>query len=190
MCDPVTLTIAATAVAAGSQIYSGFQQAGQARYAAGIADQNQRIAAEQANDSENNTALEAQRRYRMLAQTKGSQEAALAANGVDLNFGTSLDIQRDTAMIGAEDVGQIYKAGSERTKGFDREGWNYGAEAKSLRSKASGAIVGGFLNAAGTALGGASQISSMKSAQGFGSSSYGSAQSSARSSARSSAKGS
>lgn len=170
MCDPATMVIAASAVAAASQVYSGFQQAGQARYAAGIADQNQRIAAQQAQDSENNTALEAQRRYRMLAQTKGAQEAALAANGVDLNFGTALDLQRDTAMIGAEDIGQIYKSGAERTRGLDIEGWNYGAEAKALRSKASGAIVGGFLNAAGTALGGASQVSKLKSAAGMGSS--------------------
>lgn len=169
MCVAATpLLIASAALSAGASIYGGFQQAAQARYAAGIADQNQRIAAQQAQDSENNTALEAQRRYRMLAQTKGAQEAALAANGVDLNFGTALDLQRDTAMIGAEDIGQIYKSGAERTRGFDIEGWNYGAEAKALRSKASGAIVGGFLNAAGTALGGASQTSKLKMAQGGG----------------------
>lgn len=65
-------------------------------------------------------------------------------------------------MIGAEDVGQIYKAGSERTKGLDREAWNYGAEAKAQRSKASGAIVSGFISAASTALAGASQASMLK----------------------------
>ena len=163
MCLPaVPLLIASTVLSAGASIYGGFQQAGQARYAAGISEQNQRIAAGQANDSENNTSLEAQRRYRMLAQTKGSQEASLAANGVDLNFGSALNIQRDTAMIGAEDVAQIYKAGSERTKALDIEGWNYGAEAKAQRSKASGAIVNGFLSAASTALSGASQTSAMK----------------------------
>jgi len=162
------LLLAATAVSSISQIAGGFMQAGQARYAAQIADMNAKTAAGQANDSELNTQLEAQRRYRMLAQTKGSQEAAMAANGIDLGFGTALDIQRDTAMIGAEDVAQIYKAGSERTKGFDTESWNYRSEAAAQRSKASGAIVSGFMSAASTALGGASQMAKMKSGQSFG----------------------
>lgn len=162
MCLPaVPLLIASTAISAGGAIYGGFAQAAQARAAANIADQNQKIAAGQANDSEQNTSLEAQRRYRALGQTKGTQEAAMAANGIDLNFGSALDIQRDTAMIGAEDVGQIYKAGNERTKAFDTEAWNYGAEAKSQRAKASGAIVNGFIGAASTALGGASQAKAM-----------------------------
>lgn len=163
MCLPaVPLLIASTALAAGGQIMGGFQKAGQARYAAAIDDRNRSIAIQQANDSEQNTSLEAQRRYRALGQTKGTQEAAMAANGIDLNFGSALDIQRDTAMIGAEDVGQIYKAGNERTKAFDTEAWNYGADAKAQRSKASGAIVNGFIGAASTALGGASQTASLK----------------------------
>ena len=162
------LLLAATAVSSISQIAGGFMQAGQSRYAAQIADMNAKTAAGQARDSEENTQLEAQRRYRMLAQTKGSQEAAMAANGIDLGFGTALDIQRDTAMIGAEDVAQIYKAGSERTKGFDTESWNYRSEAAAQRSKASGAIVSGFMNAASTALGGASQMAKMRPKSGFG----------------------
>lgn len=169
MCLPaVPALIAATALSSVGQIVGGIQQAGQMRYAAGIQEQNQRIAARQAQDSIENTQLEAQRRYRELAQTKGAQEAALAANGVDLGFGTALDLQRDTAMIGAEDVAQIYKGGMERTRALDTESWNYGAEAKSLRSKANGAVLNGFIGAASSALGGASQISKMKAGMGSG----------------------
>ena len=69
---------------------------------------------------------------------------------------------------GAEDVAQIDKAGSERTKGFDTESWNYRSEAAAQRSKASGAIVSGFMNAASTALGGASQMAKMRPKSGFG----------------------
>ena len=161
MCDPVTLTIAATAVAAGSKLMAGIGEAQQDRYAASVADQNAHMSAEQAHDSITNTNLEAQRRYRALAQTQGQQQAAMAANGVDINFGSAADIQRDTAMIGAEDVAQIYKGGNERTRGYDIEGYNYSSQAAAKRSQASGALVQGIMGAVGTALGGASQVSKM-----------------------------
>lgn len=166
MCDPVTLTIAATAVTAGSQIMGGIASANQANYAAQIADRNAKISAQQANDATENTKLEAQRRYRQIADTKGRQQAALAANGVDINFGTSVDLQRDTAMLGAEDIGQIYKAGNEQAIGFDREAWNSRAEASAQRSKASNAKLLGFAEAFGTVLGGANQIAKYKKGQG------------------------
>lgn len=171
MCGPalaVPLAIAATAVTATGQIVSGIGQANQAAYAAQVAEQNRRIAADQAKDAEANTAIAAQQRYRQLAQTRGAQQAAMAANGVDINFGTATELDRDTVMIGAEDIGQIYKAGNQKVIGLDREGWNYQAEANAQRAKASGAIVNGLFSAAGTALSGASQVAKMKAGMGGG----------------------
>jgi hypothetical protein len=162
MCDPVTLTIAATAVAATGKVVSGVGQAQQYRYQAKVDQQNARLANDQARDSIDNTTLEAQRRYRQLAQTKGAQTASMAANGVDLNFGSAVDLQEDTAMIGAEDVGQIYKGGNERTKGFEINAYNYRSSAAGNKAKARGAIIGSVFEAAGTALAGASQVSRMK----------------------------
>ena len=169
MCVPAIaapLLMASTAISAGGAIMGAIGQSQQASYAAQVAENNRRTTEQQANETANNTALEAQRRYRALAQTKGQQQAAMAANGVDINFGTAVDLSRDTAMIGAEDVGQIYRAGNEKLKGFDVQAQNYAAEAAAGRAKASGALVTGFLGAAGTALGGASQVAKLKS--GFG----------------------
>lgn len=157
MCDPVSLTIAATAVAAGGKVVSGIGQAQQYRYQAQIADQNNRLANEQARDSIDNTNLEARARYRELARMKGAQQAALAANGVDLNFGSAADIQKDTAMTGAEDIAQIYKGGNQRTRGFDISAFNARSDAAANRAKASGALINAGFDALGTALSGASQ---------------------------------
>jgi hypothetical protein len=157
MCPPV-LAIAATAVTAAGQVLNGIGQSQQYRYQAQIDDQNNRLASDQARDSIDNTNLEAQRRYRQLADTQGKQQAAMAANGVDLNFGSPVDVQRDTAMIGAEDIGQIYKAGYQRTRGYDIDGWNYRSQAAANRARASGALMQGIFSGLGTALGGASQI--------------------------------
>lgn len=165
MCGPALaapLLIASTVLTAGSQIMSGIAQQGQANYAAGVANRNAGIAANQAKDAEANTQIEARRRYRESSQALGAQQAALAANGVDINFGTAVDLQRDSRMFAAEDVGQIYKAGSERAKGFDNEAWNYRAEARAQKAKGKGALIEGLFGAAGTALGGASQVAKMK----------------------------
>ena len=159
MCPPaVALGIAAAAVTATGQVLNGIGQSQQYRYQAQIDDQNNRLASDQARDSIANTNLEAQRRYRQLADTQGKQQAAMAANGVDLNFGSPVDVQRDTAMIGAEDVGQIYKAGYQRTRGYDIDGWNYRSQAAANRAKASGALMQGIFSGLGSALGGASQV--------------------------------
>lgn len=158
MCDPVTLSIAATAVTTASSIMSGIGASQQANYAARIGDQNARLANDQAKDSIDNTNIEAQRRYRQLAQTQGQQQAAMAANGVDLNFGSPTDVQKDTAATGAEDIAQLYKAGYQRTRGFDIDGWNYRSQAAADRARARGAMLQGIMGGLSSALGGASQV--------------------------------
>ncbi|MDH7973683.1 hypothetical protein QH494_15940 [Sphingomonas sp. AR_OL41] len=172
MCGPlaVPLMIASTVISSAGQVMAGIGQSQQANYQAQVNDQNAKLSAQQANDSNQNTNLEAQRRYRTLAQTKGAQQAAMAANGVDLNFGSAVDVQRDTAMIGAEDVAQIYKGGAERTRGYDIQGWNYASQAAADRAKAKGALLQGIMGGLGTALGGASQVVKMGGFGGGGSS--------------------
>lgn len=162
MCEPVSLTMAATAIAAAGTMVSAVGQSQQARYQAGIADQNVKLANGQARDSIDNTNIEAQRRYREQSRLQGQQTASMAANGVDLSFGSAADVAKDTTMIGAEDVSQIYKAGNERTKGYEINAFNYRSQAAASRSQAKGAIISGVLSTASTVLGGASQVSKMK----------------------------
>ena len=168
MCDPVTLMVAATVVTMAGQVTSGIGQANQYKYQASIDKQNAAISNAQARDSIENTNLEAQRRARELAQTKGAQEAAMGANGISLDFGSAVDVQKDTAMIGAEDAAQIYKAGNERTKGYEIHAFNYNASAAANKEKAKGAMTQAIFGAASTALGGASQIAGMKKPGGKG----------------------
>lgn len=167
MCVPhalvIPLLIGASAAASGAGVLmSASAQARQARYQADVAEQNKAVAEGQAKDSIENTNLEAQRRYRELAHMKGAQTAALAANGTDMNFGSAADLQQDTALIGSEDIAQIYKGGNERTKGFEISAYNYQASANADRAKAKGAITQGIFGAFGTALGAASQFAGMK----------------------------
>ena len=164
MCVPalaVPLMVASTVVSAGGAVLSGIGQKQVLDYQAQVADQNSKLAENQAQDSIQNTNLEAQRRYREISQTKGAQTAAMAANGVDLNFGSAVDVQRDTAMIGAEDLSQHYKAGNEQTKGFEINAFNYRSQAAGDRARGRGALMDGIFKGLGTALSGASQAADM-----------------------------
>ncbi len=158
MCDPVSLTIASTVVATASSVMSGIGASQQANYSAQVNDQNAKLASQQAKESIDNTKLEAQRRYRQQAQAQGQQQAAMAANGVDLNFGSPVNLQKDTAMMGAEDVGQIYKAGFQQTRGHDISAWNYSSQAAADRAKAKGAMLDGIMGGMKSVLGGATEL--------------------------------
>lgn len=164
MCGPVApiLAGAAAAVSIAGSMVGAAGQAGNLRYEAGVADTNKALSNAQAQDSILNTNLEAQRARRDQSQTAGRQVAAMAANGVDLSFGSAVDVQKDTAALGAEDMFQLYKAGNERTKGYEVNAFNYRTQAAAKRSQAKGAIVSGIFGSVGTALSAASQISRMK----------------------------
>nr|WP_241527192.1 hypothetical protein [Sphingomonas turrisvirgatae] len=81
----------------------------------------------------------------------------MAANGVDLGFGSALRVQQDTMMLAREDATSIARAADERVRGFDIRSSNARAEAKAARSRASGAIVGSIFDASKSILGGATQ---------------------------------
>jgi hypothetical protein len=162
MCNPVVLIAAAAGVKAVGSVVSGIGQKQVLDYQGQVADQNARMSEDQARDSIQNTNLEAQRRYRELAQTKGQQVAAMAANGVDLNFGSAADVQKDTAAIGAEDIAQLYKGSNERTRGFEINAFNYRAQAAGDRARGQGALTEGLFGGLSTALGGAASAMQAK----------------------------
>ena len=163
MCVPAApLAIGAAVISATGKLVGGISAAQQYRASAQVDQQNAAYANEQAVDAASVTRAQAQRRYREAAQVQGAQTAGMAANGVDLAFGSAADVVRDTKMFANEDVAEIYKAGAEKLKGFDREAWSYRASAAAKRAQASGAITQGIFGAFSTALGGASQVARMK----------------------------
>lgn len=163
MCVPqAALIVAATAVSAAGQAMGAAQSAATYRYQAKIADRNAQLTAEQAHEAQLNNQVEAARLYRKAGQTEGAQTAAMAANGVDLGFGSAADMARDTAMFAAEDAGQLYRQGYNEQRGYDIKASNDRAEAQGARQAASGAITKGIFDVAGTILGGATSYAKYK----------------------------
>lgn len=176
MCDPATvgtLMLVSTAVSVAGTGFTALQASQQSRYQAKVADRNADLAREAAVTERSATQQAALQHYREVAKLKGQQRVAMAANGLDINFGNAADLQVDTEMLANEDVRRIYDQGAQRQRGFEIEQSNYSGAAQASRQAATGALIGGGFNMAGTALGGASQYSNYKLKMGSSVNSYG-----------------
>lgn len=170
MCDPLTLAIVGTGIATAGAGYSALAANAQARGVEAQARVNEQEANRSAADAIHQGDVEQQQHYRQVSQQLGQQRAAMAANGLDLGFGSAADIQGDTAMIGAEDASTIAENTVRKTRGYQIQAANYESQARSAKSAASAALVKGAFDVGSTIIGGAQQYSGLKSQQNFGSS--------------------
>lgn len=151
MCDPTVLLVASAAMSVGSQVYAGKAAKQQGRYAQAVAEQNANVSDQRARDASARGEQEASERRLKTRLLIGSQRAALAGNGVDLQDGTALDIVGDEAMFGAIDEDRIRSNAA-------REAWGYRVEASNFRSSGAmsrfngdAAAFGSYLGSAATA---------------------------------------
>lgn len=91
-------------------------------------------------------------KYRIgIKQLMGEQRAAIAAQGVDVNFGSALDLQLDAAYYG--ELGALTVRNNAQ-----REAWGYEVQAIGYGMQASQSEYEGTFGAFSTLLGGGSQI--------------------------------
>lgn len=152
-------SLAGTALSAAGQI-----KAGRAAKRAGIAQQqaaesearldeyNASVADLQAKDAIER-GVEEESRYRAgVRGLIGAQRAGYAASGVDVGFGSPVDVQADTARIGELDALTIKTNAT-------REAWGYNVQAFDLRQRAQIARQGGaYAAAAGRSAAGAAYL--------------------------------
>jgi hypothetical protein len=167
------LAVASTVVTAGSQLYAGAAANAQANYEGKIADRNAQYEREAAKDAMSRRNVEQMRHWRRVSQMIGQQTAEQAGMGLDINFGSPSDIIDDTLMIGAQDSQTINENFAKEIKGYDINASNYTMQGRAARARGKQAVIGSYLGAAGTILGGASQIARMNASPSFGPSSQG-----------------
>lgn len=156
MCDLMTaLSLAGTALGAVGQVQQGQAAAASARYNAKVADMNAQISERRARDALERGKLEEQKKRTQVQQVIGRQKAAMAANGVDVGFGSPLDVLVDTATLGEVDALTIRSNTAREAYDFKVQAANGRADANLSRMNASSASTAGFLNAGATLLTGA-----------------------------------
>lgn len=163
MCDPVTaLTLAAAAATAGGQLYQGAAANQQGIYAQRVANQNAELEERSRRDAISRGEVEQARHYRRLAQSLGEQRVRNSAAGLDIGFGSAADLESDIALIGYEDSATLSENTRREVMGYDINANNYRTQGLADRMKGKAARTAGYIGAAGTILGGASQVAKQR----------------------------
>lgn len=155
MCDlSMALMLGSTLLGAAGTIQQGQATASANKYNAQVAEMNAKLSERRAKDAIERGAIEEQKKRQQVQQVLGKQQASMAANGVDVSFGSPLDTIVDSSVLGELDALTI------RTNTY-REAYEYRVDAANKRSSATlsrmnakAATTGAYLGAAGTILGG------------------------------------
>lgn len=122
-------TVAGTALGAVGSYQEGKAQEAAYNYQAEVARQNAKIAENNAG-MERQAGIEEARRQRIKTlQAVGSQKVALAANGVDVGYGSSLDLIEDTSMLGELDALMLETEGERKARNYEIQANNFLNEA-------------------------------------------------------------
>lgn len=163
MCDlSIALAVGSTVLGAAGQVQQASAKSSADKYNAEVAELNATLADKKARDDLTAGQQEEQRKRLETAQLRGEQKAAMAANGVDLNFGSPLDTLVDTAKMGELDALNIRTNAYRAAYNEKVQASNFQNEAMMDRAKSSYDGEDGYLGAVGTILGGAGKAFSPK----------------------------
>lgn len=150
MCDPVTgavtlssfMAVAGPVAAVGGTLLSayGAQQASKARedtfaYQAAVDRNNQIIEERRAVDALKRGEIEERQQKLRTSQAIAKQTVGLVGQGVDVTFGSSVDLLADTAELGAYDAAVIRGNVQREAAGIRGEAATFGAQATLSRAR-------------------------------------------------------
>ena len=136
----MAMTAAGTAMSIAGQAQQAGAQAGVANYQAQVARNNQMVAEWNAQRALQQGQVDEQNQRSKAAALLGSQRAALASQGSDVDSGSPLDIQADTTRAGEYDAQTIRNNAAVKAYGYRVQGANAGAEANLDDFKAASAM--------------------------------------------------
>jgi len=151
-------TIGSTALGVVGSIQQGKAANAAAKYNAQVARNNAQVQEWQAKDAEARGRTKELQHRQQVSQLIGRQRAVMAGNGVDVNLGSAVDLQADTASQGEFDALTI-RSNAEREAYAARVGAsNYTAEAGLQIGQGKAAKQAGFMGAGTTLLSGAGSV--------------------------------
>lgn len=153
-----------SAVGGLATAYAGRQQANaQAKLDA----RNANIAQNAANDAVDRGDEELKAHFMKVGQLRGQQRAALASNGVDVDFGSAADLQLDTSLLAQADAVTISENAQREADSYRVSASNYRAQAAAAKSQGRTSLLAGAFDASKSLLGGAMQYSALNRKYGF-----------------------
>lgn len=128
-----------------------------------LSEYNAGVAEWQADDAIRRGGVDATRRRTMTRGTIGSQRVSLARQGVEINDGSALDVQADSAYLGELDAQTIQNNAA-------REAWGFKVQAYDMRLRGDAQRTQGDMAAVNTLLTGSSNL--LLASRGFGRSQF------------------
>jgi hypothetical protein len=128
-------------------------------YQARVAANNAEIAEHNAEYARAAGAQQADIESRKNAARVGAIRAGLAANGVDVNSGSAVDVQAGERETGKLDVDTVLHNAELQAYGYTTQAANFRAQSEEDKSGAAIGLAGGLLKAGGGLLGDASSLS-------------------------------
>lgn len=165
MCGPAALPLIAAGVSALGSAVGGVMAYRQGQYEAKVAKQNSHLEGERAANEITRGMEERRTLGRKYSQLEGQQRAAMAANGLDTDFGNAADLMGDTQMLYKEDMNLALDNNAAAIRGIDISAMNYRQQAAAAKRKATGALISAGFDMGSTILGGIGQSNKIKAAR-------------------------
>lgn len=148
----ITIASAVASVASGivggiSSYQQGKAQQAQAEYQAKVAEDNARIAQQNASNVRQEGIEESRMQRMKTLQTVSSQQASMAANGLDISQGTPLDVIEDTATMGELDALTTQYNSETKAQAYEQQANNFNNQANLDRIAGRNAMQAGKMNA-------------------------------------------
>lgn len=150
------LAAASTAVSAVGAYQGAQAQKAQFAQSAAQATSAARLADDKARRAQERGDLESRKQGAAQADLRGKQTAALAANGLDLGFGSAAATLDQTDYYGLQDRETLTQNADDEDYGFRQEAANMRSNAASARSASKS--VSPWLAAGGSLLSGAAKV--------------------------------
>jgi hypothetical protein len=144
--------VAGIAMTAYGQIQQGKAEKRRYEYQAAVQRNNQKVAEWNAQDAiERGDILEKQHRMKM-SKLQGKQRSVLAAQGIELESGSALDVLQDTAYFGEMDALTIRNNAQRDSWKYKVNAQNRAAQAGLLQTQGRDAMAAANMNATSTVL--------------------------------------
>lgn len=162
MGDPASMAMMAAggAFKAFSSIISGDRQAEAYKYQSSMAMYNAAIAKQNQKYSFDVGEQQAVKQGIAGQAQAGQIKAAQGASGVDVNFGSSKEVQTSQHLVSQMDLNTIREKAAKTAYDFSVQAVNYENQAKGFNKAAENSRTEGRLNAIGSLIGSAGSISS------------------------------
>lgn len=154
----MTIAAIATAIGVGSSVLEGVQGYRAGQYRSEVAKMNQAIAEDNAARSIQRSQIEAQDQDAVTLALLGEQEVAQASSGVSLGSRTFVGTRRNARVLGRLDALRIRQGGELEAYNYRTDAANFKAEGGAARREGRASLLGGFIGAAKSLVGGAGKV--------------------------------